>query len=224
MEGATALIVSHDTLFRQALEQLLGSLNVTVLSGIDEVSAIDSKTMRGKAPDIVLFDLYVEPDTFSQDLTNLRVAFPKTKIVILTGKPSEHTMAISLDNGAVGYLTKNITADVLGKCLTLVMLDVTVWSTKMAAKLASRRSIASRLSKRELEVLDLLAHGDPNKQIARKLNISEQTVKSHVRSLIRRFNVKNRVQLAIWARANGIVGDDRNADGVTAVGRRSLNQ
>ena len=220
MEGATALIVSHDTLFRQALEQLLGSLNMTVLSGIDDVSALDSKAIRDTAPDIVLFDLYVEPDTFAQDLQRLRAAFPKSKVVILTGKPSEHTMAISLDNGAVGYLTKNITTDVLGKCLTLVMLDVTVWSTKMASKLASRRSIASRLSKREFEVLDLLAHGDPNKQIARKLNISEQTVKSHVRSLIRRFNVKNRVQLAIWARANGIVGDDRSEDGALAVARR----
>ncbi|MFQ5972840.1 MAG: LuxR C-terminal-related transcriptional regulator [Alphaproteobacteria bacterium] len=224
MEGATALIVSHDTLFRQALEQLLGSLNMTVLSGIDDVSVAKSKALRGKTPDVILFDLPVESDTFAQDLHHLRTTFPQAKVVILTGRPSEHTMAISLDNGAVGYLTKNITADVLGKCLTLVMLDVTVWSTRMAAILASRRSIASRLSKREFEVLNLLARGDPNKQIARELNISEQTVKSHVRSLIRRFNVKNRVQLAIWARANGIVGGDQTANGMSAVARRRLRR
>lgn len=205
MQEITALVVSHDRLSRQALEGLLGSMQVRVLAGLDDVDGLESGRADEK-PDIVLLDYAVEPDSIDEDIERLGSLLPQSHVIILTGTPSERTLSACLTNDIAGYLSKDITANALAECMKLVMLGIRVWPTNLAAKMAARRTSLARLSKRETEVLRCLVQGDTNKEIARRLEIAEETVKTHVRALTRRVNARNRVQLAIWARASGLSG------------------
>lgn len=205
MQDITAMVVSHDRLSRQALEGLLASMQVSVLAGLDDVDGLENGR-AGEKPDIVLLDYAIEPDSIDDDIERLTSVLPQSQVIVLTGTPSERTLNACLTSDIAGYLSKDITANALAECMKLVMLGIRVWPTNLAAKMAARRTSLARLSKRETEVLRCLVQGDTNKEIARRLEIAEETVKTHVRALTRRVNARNRVQLAIWARASGLSG------------------
>ena len=206
MSTVSAVVVSQDRLSRQALDRLLRSSDVDVLAAFDNAAEAAESLANGEDPEVFLLDFSMEPPSIVDELALLRRRFPPSQIVVLTGSPSDRTMTACLATGVAAYLTKDITAEALTQCIRLVMLGIAVWPTNLAAMLAARGASISRLSKREVEVLQCLVQGDTNKEIARRLDIAEETVKCHIRALTRRLNARNRVQLAIWARANGLQG------------------
>jgi two-component system nitrate/nitrite response regulator NarL len=137
--------------------------------------------------------------------------------VVLTDAIRLDRLAAGLAVGIDGYLLKNMSADALPQWLRLVLLGEKVFPTDLAHMLTNGRvtlrnnggqiSHVNGLSGREMEILGCLINGAQNKQIAQELDISDGTVKVHVKAILKKIRVQNRTQAAIWAMNNGIAQD-----------------
>jgi DNA-binding NarL/FixJ family response regulator len=112
----------------------------------------------------------------------------------------------ALDAGAVGYLLKDLDPDELFRGVRAASRGESPLAPKAASELlrGGRPAVDPGLSQRELEVLGLVGDGLPNKLIARRLGVSEKTVKAHLTNVFRRIGVTDRTQAALWAREHGI--------------------
>ena len=148
----------------------------------------------------------------------LKEAAPGTRILMLTVSENEDDLAAALQAGADGYLLKTVELDSLCESIIKVLGGESVVSPEMMTKLvtafrAKPQAVVGEapaagppdlpalllLSAREREVLALIAFGDSNKLIARKLNIAETTVKIHVQHILRKLQLNSRVQAAVYA-------------------------
>ncbi len=148
------------------------------------------------------------------DLRQLREDLPATPVVVLTDERDPRTLAGCLNAGAAAFLLKDISLEALIHSLKLAMLGQKVMPTDLAAALingaagvqpVNGKSLESYgLSDREMEILRCLVNGDANKVIANRLDITEATVKVHMKSLLRKIKAGNRTQAAIWALNHGL--------------------
>jgi DNA-binding NarL/FixJ family response regulator len=136
------------------------------------------------------------------------------KVLILTVSDKEDDLFTAIKAGAKGYLLKSVSLGELTDSIRLVANGEAIVSPSMAARLLEEFKQAGQdradkglgeLSLREREVLQLIANGASNKEIAAKLFISETTVKAHLRSILDKLHVKNRAQAAALAMAKGLV-------------------
>ena len=144
-----------------------------------------------------------------QALPALKTAAPQAQVLMLTMSEAEADLGAALRGGACGYLLKTADNLELTQAIERAMRGVSSFSAEMAGKLASafrqEAEVAAppppdpfaSLSPREREILDFIARGDSNKQIARELGIAETTVKIHVQHLLRKLNLDSRVQAAV---------------------------
>jgi two-component system nitrate/nitrite response regulator NarL len=173
----------------------------------------------------VLVDLAAGSEEEAEALRRLRRLLVDAKIIVLTSELCTRRLANALEAGADGYLMKDLSSEALTQSLRLAMMGEKVFPTHLAALLINGRVNAptiempvSRkgLSQREVQILRCLLSGDSNKMIANQLNITEATVKVHLKSLLRKINASNRTQAAIWALNNGIGGDQMAAPAAAA--------
>jgi DNA-binding NarL/FixJ family response regulator len=137
---------------------------------------------------------------------------PGTHVVILTSFSDRERILEALDAGAIGYLLKDAEPDELLRGIRTAAKGDSPLAPRAAAELiADRRPAGDRsaqpehsLTPREREILALLAHGRPNKLIARRLDIAEQTVKNHLSHIFQTLGVTDRTQAALWAQRNGL--------------------
>lgn len=196
------LIVDDHPLVRQGLSQLLetaGDLEVVgALGGGRE--AIDH--FEALHPDVVLMDISMpglDGTTATRELLRMR---PATRVVILTSYAEDETVLNAIDAGACGYLLKDADPDEVVKSVRAAARGESPLAPRAArVLLASRGRPPSdeRLTAREEEVLGLVGEGLANKQIARRLGISEKTVKAHLGSVFQRIGVQSRTEAALWA-------------------------
>jgi DNA-binding NarL/FixJ family response regulator len=196
------LIVDDHAVVRQGLAQLLGSADDVDVVGTagDGDEAVELVTST--APDVVLMDLSM-PGVDGVEAT--RRIGEGARVVVLTSFADERRIVDALDAGACGYILKDATPDeVLAAVRAAAAGDVPL-DPKAARVLLERRRVggpARRLSDREREVLALVAEGLANKQIARRLSITERTVKAHLTNIFQQLGVTDRTQAALWARDN----------------------
>lgn len=221
MENYKVLLIDTNNLFSAGLRMLLAQspFEVIAQSGSQEdgVSAIRA----GLEPDLVLFDLLddLDGDT-AEAMRRLRALRPTMRIVVLASEFSGTRLAAAFSAGADGYLMKDLSAGALVESLRLVMMGEKVFPGDIASLVtsggigkASILPVARKgLSQREIQILRCLLKGDSNKMIARQLNITEATVKVHLKSLLRKINVTNRTQAAVWALNNGLDQELLNLD------------
>jgi DNA-binding NarL/FixJ family response regulator len=204
------LIVDDHALVRRGLKDLLDSAD-----GIEVVKAISDGSLAAAAvtdlePDIVLMDLSM-PVLDGIDATRaVLVARPATKVIVLTSYSESARILSALDAGAVGYLLKDAEPEDVVRALHDAFGGGVPLSPKAArALLPGSRSTggtgADALTAREREVLSLVAVGLPNKSIARRLTISEKTVKAHLTRVFGVLGVRDRTSAALWAQRNGLV-------------------
>lgn len=202
------LVVDDHRVVRAGLETLLDVVADIELVGsaADGAQAIElAGTLR---PDVVLMDLSMPVMDGVEATRRIMAAHPQTHIVVLTSFADQRRVIDAIDAGANGYILKDADSQTLLDAIRAaadggVPLDPRVAPALLAQRRAQRNV---DLTDRELEVLRLVGQGLLNKQIARRLDISEKTVKTHLTSVFRRIGVTDRTQAALWAERNGIVG------------------
>src|SRR5581483_9342706 len=137
-------------------------------------------------------------------------ADPRARVVMLTAFSDRDRVVAALDAGAIGYLLKGSQPDEVLEAIRAAARGDAPLAPRAARELLAARSEEQRadLSSREREVLGLVAEGLPNKLIARRLEISEKTVKAHLTSVFQRIGVSDRTQAALWAQRHGIGPSD----------------
>ena len=187
------------------LTQLLGSLEGIALVGAAGSGEEAVHLAAEREPDVVLMDLEM-PDMDGIAATRAVVAGrPATAVVVLTSFSDRERILAALDAGAIGYVLKDVGPDELERAIHAAARGQAPLDPRAAREvLMARRRGGPELSAREEEVLALLARGLPNKLIARRLGISERTVKGHLTRIFERIGVADRTQAALWAREHGL--------------------
>ena len=207
------VLVDDHAVVRQGLAALVdGSADMEVVgTAADGGEALE--VVRTSHPEVVLMDLQM-PGTDGVAATRAIVeAGLGVQVLVLTSFSDEERIVAALDAGAVGYLLKDAEADdVLDGIRAVSRGESPIHPRAARALLGARRSggrepaggIAGALTPREREVLSLVAAGLANKQIARRLGITDRTVKAHLTSVFARLGVEDRTQAALWAQRHGL--------------------
>jgi len=159
---------------------------------------------RQHQPDVVLMDLRLPDMGGVEAIIAIRKEFPGARVIVLTTFDSDEDIFRATQSGAQSYLLKDTPESELVATIRAAHAGKATLSEKVAERLAARRRRPD-LSQRELEVLQQLAKGRTNKEIAAHLFISEDTVKSHIKGLFSKLNVKDRTDAVITAFRYGIV-------------------
>ncbi len=207
------LLIDDHALFRIGLQELLERRGIEVVAAVGECHE-GLRLASELSPDVILLDMRM-PDLDGLDvLRRLREENLSMPVVMLTTSREEHDLIHSLQGGAQGYLLKDMEPDELLDALREIVAGKTVVAKELTAILAkvvqSGESLAagpapfSDLTPREREILCHLAEGQSNKVIARKLGISDGTVKLHVKAILRKLDVHSRVEAAVIAVEQGL--------------------
>lgn len=162
-------------------------------------------------PDIVILDLHMPSGDGLWATAEITRELPGTRILILTVSTEDEHLRESLRQGATGYVLKSSPADTLFQAIREVARGETTLPGAMASRMLAHLDLYGHrdaagtdagLSGREVDVLRLLARGGTNRHIAESLEISENTVKAHIKGILRKLGVANRVEAAGWALRN----------------------
>ena len=200
-------IVDDHAVVRAGLAQLVETMDEVELVGEaadgDEAVALCAE----RRPDVVLMDLEMPRVDGIEATRRIRAAQPATAVVVLTSFSDRERILSAIDAGAAGYLLKDAGPDELARAVRAAARGDAPLDPKAARALLNARATpapADSLSEREREVLLMVAEGLANKQIARRLAISEKTVKAHLTSVFRQIGVTDRTQAALWAERNDL--------------------
>jgi DNA-binding NarL/FixJ family response regulator len=201
------VVVDDHELVRAGLVELLaaaGDIDV-VGTAADGERALD--VVSAQRPDVVVMDLSMPGIGGIEATRRVLAEHPGIRVIVLTSFSGSSEVLDALDAGAIGYLLKDASPEELRGGILAASRGESPLSPKAArAVLAARdeRQEAPALSDREREVLACVAQGLSNKLIARRLEISEKTVKAHLTSIFQRIGVTDRTQAALWAQRHGL--------------------
>jgi two-component system NarL family response regulator len=205
------LVVDDHALFRRGLEMVLAQESDIEVVG-EAADGSEAVTMAvDMAPDIVLMDVRM-PRRGGIDATSaIKEAVPSAKIVMLTISDEEADLYDAIKAGAMGYLLKEISIDEVASAIRAVYNGQSLISPSMASKLLTEFASmikktddrpqlpTPRLTDREMEVLRLVAKGMNNRDIAKQLFISENTVKNHIRNILEKLQLHSRMEAVVYA-------------------------
>ncbi len=210
---ASILIIDDHPLLRRGVSQLLELEDDMTLIGEAGDPETGIRLALELDPDMVLLDLNMPGLNGIETLKRLRDQGFAGRVVMFTVSDHEEDVVAALQGGADGYLLKDMDPDEMIRQLRQASLGRMVISESLTALLAealrSHRSQPAApdihsLTQREREILRELAGGLSNKMIARKLDITEGTVKVHVKHLLKKLNLRSRVEAAVWAVQEGV--------------------
>ncbi|HEU4911474.1 MAG TPA: response regulator transcription factor [Actinomycetes bacterium] len=209
-EPIRVLVVDDHALFRRGLEMVLGQESDIAVVGEAGDGAEAVELASSLLPDIVLMDVRMPRRSGIEACTAIKEVVPSAKIVMLTISDEEADLYEAIKAGASGYLLKEISIDEVASAIRSVAGGQSLISPSMASKLLSefatmikkdeRQQVpAPRLTDRELEVLKLVAKGLNNRDIAKELFISENTVKNHIRNILEKLQLHSRMEAVVYA-------------------------
>ena len=203
------LIADDHGIIRDGLGRLIEALDDIELVGVAADGAEAVERARELEPDVVLMDLDMPRMDGIEATRRILEERPEASVLVLTSFSDRPRIMGALDAGASGYLLKDAASDDVADGIRAAArgeapLDPRAARTILAAR-AEPDPLAG-LSSREREVLALLVQGLPNKLIARRLEISDKTVKSHLTRIFRELKVDDRTQAALWAERHGLGG------------------
>jgi len=209
-EPIRVVVVDDQELFRRGLIMLVAAEEdievVGEASDGDEAAELAASTV----PDVVLMDVRMPKRSGIEACSTIKQVAPSAKIIMLTVSDEEGDLYDAIKNGASGYLLKDASIDQVAQAIRVVADGQSLISPSMAAKLLEEfKTISSvgskpdvimpKLTDRELEVLNLVARGLNNREIARDLYISENTVKNHVRNILEKLQLHSRMEAVMYA-------------------------
>ncbi|WP_026963053.1 response regulator [Alicyclobacillus herbarius] len=224
------LIVDDQRLMRDGLKTLLGSepdIEVAAVAA-DGTEAVELVQQNGGAFDVILMDVRMPNLNGIEATSRIKQICPQARIVMLTTFDEQEEVVGALQAGAVGYLVKDMPAEEIAQAVRAANAGGAVLPPGIASKLLSaiqakgfmtspqgdnkgeprapQPAADIRLTEREEDVLDCLARGMSNREIAAHLFVTEGTVKNHVSNLIAKLNLRDRTQVALYAVKHGYGG------------------
>lgn len=206
MEKITILLVDDHSLFRRGLKSLLDDESIFEVVGESDNGIDGAKLAQELKPDVILLDLDMSPVNGYETLLTIIKNNPSQCVLILTVSESDEKLQMCLKSGASGYLLKNINIDFLIYSIKSALKGNKVLSPEMTTLLLDKINTTtveaeaniSLLTQRENAILELVAAGLSNKEIARKLNLTESTIKVHVQNILKKLNLHSRVQATVY--------------------------
>lgn len=208
-------LLGRNEIVREGLRRILAGENFRVTSSVESFEQLSSSQLDGAGgTHVIMVDN--GPDGFGlKNCRSIQSRFPDARLVLLADDFDYDAVAEAFRNGVDGYIIKEISCEPLISSLHLVAMGEKVMPSQLAGTFAAegashrqrnwRESISDvNLSEREIEILRCLILGYANKVISRRLDISEATVKVHVKAILRKLRVSNRTQAAIWAVKRGL--------------------
>jgi len=221
MEPLRVLLVDDHVLFRKGIASLLANRkDVTVVAEANdglEAVAVARETL----PDVILLDVNMPRQDGIETAKIIKREMPHIHIVMLTVSDDDANLFEAIKNGAQGYLLKNLEPQELYKMLDKVRHGEAAISGAMAMKILREFSQplerqtepaaakVDELTQREIEVLEQVVTGASNKEIAETLHITENTVKIHLRNILEKLQVQNRIQAAVQAVRKGLIDESQ---------------
>jgi len=216
MCGIKVLIVEDEALLRRTLVQLLRlepDLDIVgeAANGSEAVAALT------RQPDVILMDLALPILSGIEATRRIKEQHPAIAIVVLTQLSDDESLFAALKNGACGYVLKDASVEQIlvairaahrgeGFIYPSLVPRVLQEFSRLATRSRHRREIFQELTRREVEVLELLGQGRRNREIAAHLFITERTVKNHVSSILHKLHVNDRTEAALLATRHGLTG------------------
>ena len=206
------LVVDDHALFRRGLEMVLAQ--ETDIEVVGEAGDAEAAVDRAAEllPDVVLLDVRMPKGSGIEACVAIKEVAPSARIIMLTISDEEADLYEAIKAGATGYLLKEIPTDELIEAVRAVVDGQSLISPSMASKLLTEFALmakrsddrrnevpAPRLTERELEVLKLVARGLNNRDIAKELFISENTVKNHIRNILEKLQLHSRMEAVVYA-------------------------
>ena len=211
-QGNRILIIDDHPLFRKGVAQLIAM--APHLQVVGEASNGEQGVAMAKAldPDMILLDLHMTGMGGIETLKAIRDADLDCRVVILTVSDNADDLVAAIRSGADGYLLKDMEPEDLLTAIDEALNGRTVIGERLNSLLAraireeatAKQRDTATLTDREKEILQGLAHGLSNKLIARNLDITEATVKVHVKNLLKKLGFHSRLEAAVWAVGRGV--------------------
>lgn len=205
----TVAVIEDNRLVREGLAALLSQLpDLDVVMASDTA---DCESLKRVAPRVVLLDLGLDNGNSLAAAERVRDELPEAKVIVMDLMPVHEEIVEYVNVGVVGFIMKDATLEELAGTIRSVAAGVSVLPPQMAGSLFSqiaRDAVASvgpasmeavRMTPRERQVVDLIAEGLSNKEIAKRLHIATHTVKSHVRNIMEKLTLHSRLQIAAYS-------------------------
>jgi two-component system NarL family response regulator len=208
-EPIRVAVVDDQELFRRGLTMLLGVEDDIEVVGEAGDGVAATELAASAVPDVILMDVRMPKRSGIEACVAIKEVAPTARIIMLTVSDEEADLYDAVKNGASGYLLKDSSIDEVAQAIRVVADGQSLISPSMAIKLldefkqmsrTDRQQVPSpRLTDRELEVLKLVAQGLNNREIAKRLFISENTVKNHVRNILEKLQLHSRMEAVMYA-------------------------
>lgn len=210
-ERIRVLLVDDHAVVRQGLRAFLQLQPDVEIVGEAASGPAATEAAASGRPDVVLMDLVMPEGDGVQAIRSMAASAPGARVLVLSSFADDERVFAAMQAGAAGYLLKDVEPDRLADAIREVHRGQPVLHPEVAARLMRRLSDPAStgggelLTPREREVLQLVVEGFANKQIARRLGITEKTVKTHVSSVLRKLGVADRTGAAVLAIRRGLV-------------------
>ncbi len=219
MSTVRAVLVDANRLSRDGMARIFADTKYVVAGEADGLDVfLNGEAQPENAPDLVVTDIGALEESITERVSAMRSAMPAARVVVLANRQDAHLLLECFGAGVDGCVLKDISSAALVESLDLVLLGERVFPSQLLSMLMrdnvsmkdgkpSEALSDARLSERELQILQCLVVGSSNKVIANRLNVTEATVKVHLKSILRKIKAQNRTQAAIWALNQGLADD-----------------
>jgi DNA-binding NarL/FixJ family response regulator len=214
-------IISQQSLFLKALEHTFSEVEEIVVLGTAGINSDVLKALDNLPPDVVLVDLDGQAENGLELARKIKARSPNIGVITLTSSPDDNQLFSALKAQAVAYLSKEVTEQQIIETIKRVargehpinesltnrpkLAEHVLQQFQELSMRTETEAFISPLTPREIEILEYIAQGFLNKQIAAELGISEQTIKNHVTSILRKLNANARTEAVVVAIRQGLI-------------------